>query len=197
MNELNIGSVDQHLSADVVVVGGGPAGMCAAIAAAREGVRVILVEQGAFCGGMATRGLVGPFMTCFDNDVTEQVVKGIFDELCVRTEAKGGAIHPSKIRGMCSHNSYYLGSHECVTPYQSEMLAITMDEMVTEAGVQVLFETRLADVLTDGQKITHAVVLMKEGICAIEAKCFIDCTGDADVAALKKAIVDAGYEVVE
>ena len=66
MNELNFGPIDQRLSADVIVVGGGPAGMCAAIAAAREGVRVILVEQGAFCGGMATRGLVGPFMTCYD-----------------------------------------------------------------------------------------------------------------------------------
>ena len=53
MNELNIGPIDQRLTADVVVVGGGPAGMCAAIAAAREGVRVILIEQGGFCGGMA------------------------------------------------------------------------------------------------------------------------------------------------
>ena len=50
--------------ADVIVVGGGPAGMCAAIAAAREGVKVLLVEQGGFCGGMATQGMVGPFMTC-------------------------------------------------------------------------------------------------------------------------------------
>ena len=65
MNELNIGPIDQRLIADVVVVGGGPAGMCAAIAAAREGVRVILIEQGGFCGGMATRGLVGPFKDLF------------------------------------------------------------------------------------------------------------------------------------
>lgn len=167
---------------DVLVVGGGPAGFGAAVAAARNGARTMLIEQTSVLGGMATVGLVGPFMTCFDNDVTKQVVMGVFDELCRRTEAKGGAIHPSKVRGMCSHNSYYLGSHECVTPYQSEILALVMDEMVTEAGVQVLFETRLADVLTDGQKITHAVVLMKEGLAAIEAKCFIDCTGDADVA---------------
>ena len=167
---------------DVLVVGGGPAGFGAAVAAARNGAKTMLIEQTSVLGGMATVGLVGPFMTCYDNDATEQVVKGIFDELCLRTESKGGAIHPSKIKGMCSYNSYYLGSHEHVTPYQSEMLALVMDEMVTEAGVQVLFETRLADVLTDGDKITHAVVLMKEGLAAIEAKCFIDCTGDADVA---------------
>lgn len=167
---------------DVLVVGGGTAGFGAAVAAARNGAKTMLIEQTSVLGGMATVGLVGPFMTCFDNDFTEQVVMGIFEELCRRTEAKGGCIHPSQVKGMCSHNSYYLGSHQGVTPYQSEILAVTMDEMVTEAGVQVLFETRLADVITDGDKITHAVVLMKEGLCAIEAKCFIDCTGDADVA---------------
>ena len=167
---------------DVLVVGGGTAGFGAAVAAARNGAKTMLIEQTSVLGGMATVGLVGPFMTCFDNDFTEQVVMGIFEELCRRTEAKGGCIHPSQVKGMCSHNSYYLGSHQGVTPYQSEILAVTMDEMVTEAGVQVLFETRLADVVTDGDKITHAVVLMKEGLCAIEAKCFIDCTGDADVA---------------
>ena len=49
-------------SCDVLIAGAGPAGVCAAIAAARRGVRVILAEQGGFCGGMATRGLVGPFI---------------------------------------------------------------------------------------------------------------------------------------
>ena len=97
---------------DVLVVGGGTAGFGAAVAAARGGAKTMLIEQTSVLGGMATSGLVGPFMTCFDNDVTEQVVKGIFDELCLRTEAKGGAIHPSKIRGMCSYNSYYLGSQQ-------------------------------------------------------------------------------------
>ena len=174
--------IDREFECDVLVVGGGPAGFGAAVAAGRNGAKTVLIEQTSTLGGMATVGLVGPFMTCYDNDVTEQIVKGVFDELCLRTEAKGGAIHPSKVRGMCGHNSYYLGSHECVTPYQSEILALTMDEMVVEAGVQVLFETRLADVITDGNRITHAVVLMKEGLCAIKAKYFIDCTGDADVA---------------
>ncbi len=175
--------IPERYQVDVLVVGGGPAGFGAAVAAARNGANTMLIEQTGVLGGMATSGLVGPFMTCYDNDVTEQVVKGIFDELCLRTEAKGGAIHPSKIRGMGSYNSYYLGSHEGVTPFQSEILAVVMDEMAAEAGVQVLFETRLADVLTEGGNITHAIVLMKEGLAAISAKCFIDCTGDADLAA--------------
>lgn len=170
------------IETDVLVVGGGPAGFGAAVAAARNGAKTLLIEQSSTLGGMATSGLVGPFMTCYDNDCTEQVVLGIFDELCRRTEEKGGAIHPSKVKGMCSHNSYYLRSHEHVTPYQSEILALVMDEMVLEAGVKVLFETRLADVVGKDGHIDHVIVLMKEGLAAIKAKTYIDCTGNADVA---------------
>ena len=174
--------IQKITEADVLVIGGGPAGFGAAVAAARNGAKTVLIERNSVLGGMATAGLVGPFMTCYDDDCTEQIVKGIFDELCVRTEAKGGAIHPSKIRGMTSYSSYYLRSHEHVTPYQSEILAIVMDEMAKEAGVEVLFHTQLADVITENGRITHAVVLMKEGLEAIRAKCYIDCSGDADAA---------------
>lgn len=169
-------------TADILVVGGGPAGFGAAVAAARNGAKTMLIEQNSVLGGMATAGLVGPFMTCYDDDCTEQIVKGIFDELCLRTEEKGGAIHPSKISGMNTYNSYYLKSHEHVTPYQSEVLAVVMDEMVTEAGVQVLLNTRLADVLTKDGSIEGVLVLMKEGLAMIQAAQYIDCTGDADVA---------------
>ena len=76
---------------DVVVAGAGSAGVAAAVAAARMGMKTLVIEQYGSVGGMATNGLVGPFMTCYDDDCTEQIVKGIFDELCLRTEAKGGA----------------------------------------------------------------------------------------------------------
>ena len=102
--------IKQIYQTDVLVVGGGPAGFAAAVASARNGAKTMLIEQTCVLGGMATAGLVGPFMTCYDNDSSEQIVKGIFDELCLRAEAKGGAIHPSKIEGMCSYNSYYLGT---------------------------------------------------------------------------------------
>ncbi len=64
--KLEIDEIRSGLEADVIVVGGGPAGMCAAICAARQGVRVILVEESGACGGMAARALVGPFMTCYE-----------------------------------------------------------------------------------------------------------------------------------
>lgn len=175
-------AVAREFSADVLVIGGGPAGFGAAVAAARNGAETILIERNAMLGGMATTGLVGPFMTCYDDDGQEQIVKGIFDELCLRTEARGGAIHPSKVEGMTTYSSYYIRSHRHVTPYQSETLAVVMDEMALEAGVQLMYNVQVCDVIREGGRITGVIAAMKEGLALFRAKTFIDCTGDADVA---------------
>ena len=92
--QYDFGNIREGLSADVIVVGGGPAGMCAAIAAAREGVSVLLVEQSGSCGGMATKGMVGPFMTCYDSKGENMIIRGLFEEIVNRMVAKGFAIHP-------------------------------------------------------------------------------------------------------
>lgn len=170
------------METDVLVIGGGTAGFGAAVASARNGAKTLLIERLSILGGMATAGLVGPFMTCYDNDAEEQLVKGIFDELCLRTEARGGAIHPSKVEGMTSYSSYYMSSHRHVTPYQSEVLAVVMEEMLEESGAQILFNVQVTDCITNNGKIDYVIVNMKEGIAAVRAKVYIDCTGDADVA---------------
>lgn len=175
-------AVAREFECDVLVIGGGPAGFGAAVAAARNGADTILIERNAMLGGMATTGLVGPFMTCYDDDCTEQIVKGVFDELCLRTEEKGGAIHPSKVDGMTTYSSYYIRSHCHVTPYLSEILALTMDEMVLEAGVKLLYNVQVVDAIREGNRITGVIAAMKEGLAIFRAKTFIDCTGDADVA---------------
>lgn len=175
-------AVAREFTADVLVIGGGPAGFGAAVAAARNGASTILIERNAMLGGMATTGLVGPFMTCYDDDGQEQIVKGIFDELCLRTEARGGAIHPSKVEGMTTYSSYYIRSHRHVTPYQSEALAVVMDEMALEAGVQLMYNVQVCDVLREEDRITGVIAAMKEGLALFSAKTYIDCTGDADVA---------------
>ena len=178
--------IERIIETDVLVVGGGMAGFGAAVAAARGGARVTLVDRNATLGGMATAGLVGPFMTCYNNDATEQIVKGIFDELCWRTEARGGAIHPSKVNGMTPYSSYFQKSHCHVTPFLSEILAVVMDEMALEAGVELLFDTQLCDAVTVDGRIEAAVVAMKEGLAAIRAKIYIDATGDADLTSMAK-----------
>lgn len=174
--------IERVIKTEVLVIGGGSAGFGAAVAAARNGADTLLIEKAQMLGGMATVGLVGPFMTCYDDEPTEQIVKGIFDELCTRTEEKGGAIHPSKVEGMTTYSSYYVKSHCHVTPFLSETLAIVMEDMVVESGAKVLYNVQLCDVLSENGRITGVLVSMKEGLALIEAKTYIDCTGDADVA---------------
>ena len=174
--------INRVIKTEVLVIGGGAAGFGAAVAAARNGAETLLIEQAEMLGGMATAGLVGPFMTCYNDAPTEQIVKGIFDELCVRTEEKGGAIHPSKVEGLSTYSSYYVKSHCHVTPFLSETLAIVMEDMVLEAGAKILYHVQLCDVLSENGRITGVIAAMKEGLTRIEASVYIDCTGDADVA---------------
>ncbi len=174
--------IDRVIKTDVLVIGGGSAGFGAAVASARNGADTLLIERAQMLGGMATAGLVGPFMTCYDDQPTEQIVKGIFDELCRRTEERGGAIHPSKVEGMTTYSSYYVRSHCHVTPFLSEILEIVMEEMVVESGARILYNVQMCDVLTENSKITGVVVSMKEGLALITARTYIDCTGDADAA---------------
>lgn len=183
MRELHyLKKIHEVIETDVLVVGGGPAGFAAGVAAARNGAKTLVLERAGMLGGMATAGLVGPFMTCYDNDGEEQIVKGIFDELCRRTEARGGAIHPSKVEGLTSYSSYYWASHRHVTPYQSEILAVVMDEMLLESGAQVLFNVQAVDCIVHNGKVEYVIAAMKEGLAAIKCSIVIDCTGDADVA---------------
>lgn len=174
-------NIEHIYETDVLVMGGGMGGFGAALAAARGGAKVILADRNAMMGGMATAGLVGPFMTCYNDSATEQLVKGIFDELCLRLEERGGGIHPSKIEGMTPYSSYFWYSHRHVTPFLSEILAIVMEEMAQEAGVKLLYNVQLCDVQAENGHIDSVIVAMKEGLAVIRAKTYIDATGDADI----------------
>ncbi len=182
MNELNFGTIEQKLQADVVVIGGGPSGMCAAIAAAREGVRVILVEQAGFSGGMATRGLVGPFMTCYDAKGETMIIRGLFEEIVNRMVERGFAIHPSEVHGGTAFTSWIKIGHEHVTPFEPEGLKVIMDEMLTEAGVKVLYHTDFLRPVMEKDTIIGVLVSSKRGMEIIQGTIVIDCTGDGDVA---------------
>ena len=75
---------------EVLVVGGGPSGLCAALAAAREGADTMLIEQYGFCGGMATAGLVAPFMTCYDSSGGDLLIRGLFEKIVGRLRSRRG-----------------------------------------------------------------------------------------------------------
>ena len=167
---------------DVLVAGGGPAGVCAAIAAARNGARVLLVERGNCLGGMATRGLVGPFMTCYDKTGSVQIIRGLFNEIVERLVARGGAIHPKDCRAGTAFTSWIKIGHDHCTPFEPEALKLLLDEMCAEAGVKVLFHADFVEPLMDGTRIAGARLFTKAGFRDVRAKVVIDATGDADVA---------------
>ena len=176
---------------DVCVVGGGPAGVCAAISAARQGVKTILVEQGGFAGGMATRGLVGPFMTCYDADGENMIIRGIFEEIVDRMVKKGFAIHPKDVMGGTAFTSWIKIGHDHVTPFEAEGLKLVLDEMLLEAGVKILYHTSFVEPVLEGDTIAGGIFVSKSGIDEIYCKVMIDATGDGDVAARS----GVGYEM--
>lgn len=170
-------------SYDVVVLGGGPAGVCAAIEAARCGARTALVEASGMLGGMATSGMVGPFMTNYDRDGNRPVVGGMYREIIERLHARGAAILPEDTDSPSIHTSFIAKYHRHVTPFDAFQLQVLLDEMTQEAGVDVLLYTRYADSLVEDGKIIGVIVAALEGLRCIEGRVFVDATGNADVAA--------------
>ena len=175
-------SIDDVSTCDVLVIGGGPGGIASALAAARNGARTVLIEREGCVGGMATIGLVGPFMTSFDGSGKTQIIRGIFDELVRRLEKEGGAIHPSKIGKATPYAAFIRKGHEHVTPFDSEKLKIVAEDMLLEAGVTLIYYTDFVDTIMDGENIDYVVVAKRQGPAAIKARIYIDATGDASVA---------------
>ncbi|MBE6595260.1 MAG: FAD-dependent oxidoreductase [Ruminococcaceae bacterium] len=184
----------QHFETDVAVVGGGPAGVCAAICAARHGVRVLLVEQGGSCGGMATAGMVGPFMTCYNSSGDTMIIRGIFEEIVDRLVARGYAIHPREVMGGTAFTSWIKIGHDHVTPFESEGLKLILDEMLVEAGVKVLYHTAFLEPVLQENRITGIRIASKAGIGEVIAGVVIDATGDGDVAARAGVPFEMGNE---
>jgi len=165
------------LDTDVLVCGGGVAGTMAAVAAARQGARVTLVERYGFLGGNATAGAVAQFNS-WQTANGRRVVAGLADEVVARLR-RHGAAGPHEVFTMST------GHRMDRVAYSPEVLKLVLDELVLEAGVQPLLHAALLDVQATGRRIDGVRVLTKGGVQALRCRVLIDASGDID--ALQRA----------
>ena len=153
---------------DIIILGGGISGAVAAIAAARCGSNVLIIDKNASLGGTLAACEVGPMMTFHAGDI--QAIRGITDELVQRMVKKGKAT---------GHIFDTTGTTYTVTPFNSDALKLELDEMLEEAGGKVLYHTMLASVNTKDGKIESITVCTPNGLMDLSAKVYIDASGDA------------------
>lgn len=181
-------------STDVPVVGSGPAGLAAAIASARNGARTLLVERYGFLGGNLTAGLVGPCMTSYSLDGRTQLIRGIFEEMVLRMERLGKAIHPSKVPAGSEYSGFIVYGHDKVTPFEPEAVKMVAMDMCLEAGVELLLHTFVVDAVVEEGAVTGVVAANKSGLEVLRATVTVDCSADADVAARAGVPCEIGRE---
>ena len=169
-----------HLDYDVAVMGGGPGGLSAAVAAARAGARTILVERTYALGGAAASGL--GILGYLDRS-GRKALGGIAQELSDRLEAVGGAA-----------GHFRCPVHNSITPVSPDLVKIVAAAMCAEAGVDVLFGNEVMDAQVAGGQLVSATVFGKLTQTRITARVFVDATGDGDLAALSGAPFVTGQD---
>ena len=160
---------------DVIVAGGGPGGSAAAIAAARMGARVLLVERYGFLGGMATAGLVNPFMRYAvqhpETGESEIVTAGLFVEVLDELRARNAM---------------------CGVSFDEEVMKLLLDDMTSAAGVHLRLHSLVVGAEMSERRVTGLETQGKSGRQVLHAKVFVDSTGDGDLAALAGAPFEIG-----
>ena len=158
-------------TSDVIVCGGGPAGFAAAIAAARAGAKTRLLEVNGCLGGVWTAGLLSWLFEMDQPGITREITKEL-DRRGARTN-------------ICTHSTDKYA-------YDVEAMKLLLEEMLQEAGVEFHLHTRVVAPILQGRQLKAVVTESKSGREAWSASCFIDATGDGDLAALSGCGFDLG-----
>jgi len=178
---------------DVLVVGGGPAGIAAATAAARNGARTVLLERYGNLGGLATGGLIILLLT-MDDGTGEQVIAGLCQEFIDRLDALGASVQPdptewgsddATLVDRYSRWGLVWGRNPAVVryavAYDPEAFRSIANDILVSAGVDILFHAWGAKAIMEGDRISAVAIESKSGREAIKADVIIDTTGDGDI----------------
>jgi len=166
---------------DIFIAGGGPAGVCAAVTAARAGKKVFIVEGSAAFGGNGTSG--GLPMFCQMGDGINYLADGLGREISQKLRAAGGVAYP--------HTDLNEQAAGWII-YRGEILKRVYDGLVEESGANFSFLTQLIAVESKNGRVDHVICWGKSGIFAVQAKVYIDTTGDGDLCAWAGATYDKG-----
>lgn len=172
------GAPGELAAADVVVVGGGPAGLGAALGAARAGARVVCLERHGFCGGNLTAASIGTICGLYlpTGRGFDRIHGGVADELADELAAAGAGLGPVPFK----QTAVFL-----YVPWVAKRLADAL--LTTTEGITLLLHSLVADVVATGGVLDAVVVATKRGPMVVRGRVFVDCSGDADVAAFSGA----------
>ena len=163
---------------DALILGGGPAGVAACVAAARAGTRVLLVEKHGFLGGMATAGMVGSLCGFFTTGSKKKgIIGGVADDFLKILKSR---------RGVSEKTPSRVDPRIAVYQYSPEVFKYAADQLVMKSGCDLLFHTLVVGILweIEGSRLAGVIVENKSGRRAYLGKIVVDATGDGDVAAM-------------
>jgi hypothetical protein len=167
---------------DVVVVGGGSAGVAAAVAAQRAGARALLLERHSCLGGASTMRNVVTYCGLYTlAEVPRKAVAGVADEVIAKLQARGAVTAPQRHRGV-------------FVVFDPEAVKAALDELCLEAGVSVLLNAFVTGATREGDRITRICFADHDGEHEVRAEAFVDCSGDCDLAHLAGASTRYGND---